>query len=126
MKQRLNKYKDSKKIKKIIDRISCLDLVIAPIADNQMYSTLDEFVKGSITNVQCEKCLSATDLGKQYCFVSNKALKNIEILAECYLCKEERQEYLTQKNENIEVGGQKVKYIKRQYAGKGKYIEELL
>lgn len=123
---RLSEYSNSDRLKLLIRKVENADVIIAPIADNQMFSILNDFVNGEITNMQCEKSLSATDLGKQYCFRSSKALKQVEILYECYLCEEEKEYYLNKKYEENSLGMQKVKYMKREYAGKGKYIEELL
>lgn len=123
---RLNDYSSSKILKPLINKAKKADLIIAPIADNQMYSILNDFVNGEITNKQCENSLSATNLGKQYCFRNDKSLKQIDIVCECYLCSQEKEYYLQKKSEQTNIGMQKIKYIKREYAGKGKYIEELL
>lgn len=114
------------KILELIDKSKKADVIIAPIADNQMYSILNDYCNGEITDKQCENSLSATDLGKQYCFMNDKSLKYVKILHECYLCKEEKEHYLSIKNQQSEIGLQKAKYAKREYAGKGKYIDEIL
>jgi len=31
-----------------------------------MFEIIDSFIEGEITDVQCQHCLSATNLGKQY------------------------------------------------------------
>ena len=124
--KRLEMYKESRIVKSLINKLKNVDLVIAPIADNQMYTILDEFINGNITNFQCEKSMSVTNLGKQYCFRTNKALEELNVVSECYLCEQEKKEYLVKKAESNNIGLQKVKYIKREYAGKGKYIEDLL
>lgn len=122
---RLDKYCDNIKINTIAHRISEADIVIAPIADNNMYQLIDDFVLGNITDKQCLASLSATDLGKQYVFLNDRALQNVEMIHHCYLCKEEKEYYQKEKAERNGVGLQKVKYASRAYAGKGKYIEEL-
>ena len=123
---KLNNYKTTKRIQHIINIVNKSDIIIAPIADNNMYQIIDSFVNGEITNLQCINSLSASDLGKQYVFLTNKALKNLKILERCYLCNEERRYYENIKFENNTNGRQKVKYVMRKFAGKGKYIEELL
>lgn len=123
---RLTKYKESKKLIKLIREAEKCDYIIAPIADNNMYQIIDSFVKGDITDLQCINSLSASDLGKQYVMLTNKALKNLTIKERCYLCNEERSHYENIKNDNYNNGLQKVKFAMRKYAGKGKYIEELL
>lgn len=123
---RLNKYKNSQRIEKLIDRYNKADIVIAPIADNQIFTILDQFFDGEITDKQCINSLSATNLGKQYCFKNNNALNSIEILERCYLCKNEKLDSLKKKEEEANISKQKVKYVMREYAGKGLYIEDYL
>ena len=123
---KLDNYKSTKKIQNIINKIEKSDIIIAPIADNNMYQIIDSFVNGEITVLQCVNSLSASDLGKQYVFLTNKALKCLRIKERCYLCNDERKYYENIKNENNTNGRQKVKYVMRKFAGKGKYIEELL
>lgn len=123
---RLDNYKLSKRIQHIVNKINKSDIIIAPIADNNMYQIIDSFVNGEITDLQCINSLSASDLGKQYVFLTNKALKNLKIIERCYLCNDERKYYEKIKLENNTNGRQKVKYVMRKFAGKGKYIEELL
>lgn len=73
----LSEYQNHPKVKKIINKVLDADYIIAPIADNKMFETIDDFINGNITNVQCEHCLSATNLGKQYVFKSDKAIKQL-------------------------------------------------
>lgn len=122
----IQRYSDSEKIKAIVEEIDKSDIIIAPIADNNMYQLIDEFVQGNITDKQCVACLSATDLGKQYVFLNDDALKDLELIERCYICSNEKKEYQIEKNKRSDVGLQKVRYAKREYAGKGKYIDQLL
>lgn len=103
-----------------------MDYIVAPIADNRMFEIIDSFIDGEITDVQCQHCLSATNLGNQYVFVSEKALKKVSILERCFLAGEEKNSYLNAKKEFNELNRDKVKIARRQYRGNGKYIEEIL
>jgi len=123
---KLSRYENSKYLKDILLKMNHADIVIAPIADNRMFCILDEFIEGEITDIQCRHALSATDLGKQYVLVSEKSMKQLSIVHHCYLCREEKESFLLEKEKSGEIGSQKVKLAKREYAGKGKYIEELL
>ena len=67
-----------------------------------------------------------TDLGKQYVILSQRGLERLEILEHCYLCNPEKADYLKEKADFNLVSSQKVKYVKREFAGKGRYIEEVL
>ncbi len=48
------------------------------------------------------------------------------MLERCFYPKEERKQYLKSKQKENEIGKNKVKIALREYAGKGKYIKELL
>jgi len=123
---RLEQFKNSAKLKDLSSAVLAADIIRAPIADNRMFQILDEFIEGNITDLQCKSALSATDLGKQYVIVSEKGLKNLKVIHHCYLCSNEKTDYLTEKEEFNRISAQKVKFVKREFAGKGKYIEEVL
>ena len=124
---RLDEYTGSKYIKELIKELNDVDVVIAPIADNTMYTTLDDFISGKITDLQCLNALSANRLGKQYVFLNDNVIKNnLKMLERCFYCKNERVDYQSYKLKENEIGKNKVKIALREYAGKGKYIEELL
>lgn len=124
---KLNEYKRSKYLAKILKQLKDVDVVIAPIADNTMYTILDDFIDGKITDLQTLNALSANGLGKQYVFLNDKVINsNLKMLERCFYPKEERKQYLKSKQKENEIGKNKVKIALREYAGKGKYIEELL
>lgn len=122
----LKEYHDHPIIKKVLKRVEGYDVIKAPIADNKMFQILDEFMTGNITDLQCKSALSATDLGKQYVAISEKAMDRLKVVDHCYLCKSERRSLESEKSKTDVLSAQKVKYVKREFAGKGKYIDELL
>ena len=87
---------------------------------------LQQIIDGEITDVQCQHCLSATNLGNQYVFVTDKALSQLQILRHCYLASDEKSYYLSYKQEESRVGNDKVKVARKKYRGKGEYIEDIL
>lgn len=113
-------------LQKVLSQVENVDYIVAPIADNRMFEIIDSFIDGEITDVQCQHCLSATNLGNQYVFVSRKALSQVKILRHCYLAQAEKKEYLSRKNRESKDNNDKVKTARRQYRGQGKYIEEIL
>lgn len=124
---KLEEYKKSKKINKLLENLKGVDVIVAPIADNTMYTILDDFIQGKITNLQCLNALSANRLGLQYVFLSDKAIdNNLVMLERCYYSSSEKKDYQTYRLKENEIGKNKVKISLREYAGKGKYIEELL
>lgn len=123
---KLTGYENHPVIKKALDPLTGSDYVIAPIADNRMFEIIDSFIDGEITDVQCQHCLSATNLGNQYVFTSQKALDQVEILRHCYLAGEEKKSYLSIREEESRVGIDKVRIAKRTYRSQGNYIEDIL
>lgn len=122
---KLNGYSEHHIIKKLLLRLKGVDYIIAPIADNRMFEIIDSFIDGDITDIQCQHCLSATNLGKQYVFITDKAVENLKILRHCYLAQSEKKYYFNSRLEESKVSNDKVKIARRQYRGQGKYIEEL-
>lgn len=124
---KIDEYKESKYLINILDSIKDCDVIIAPIADNSMYSIINEFIEGYITDEQCINSLSANRLGKQYVFLNDNVLKNnVKILKECFICDEERKQYEEDKINDKNLGKAKMILARRQYAGVGKYIEDFL
>ena len=100
--------------------------IIAPIADNRMFQIINSFIAGELTDEQCKHCLAATNLGMQYIFISEKAVSQVKILERCYISNNERKYYKNTRLEESRLGDNKVKLAKRQYRGKGCYIDEIL
>lgn len=123
---RLGEFSNSQIILELIESMKGIDYIIAPIADNRMFEIIDSFIDGEITDLQCQHCLSATNLGNQYVFVTQKALRQVRILEHCYLAQEEKDYYLQSRKESMEVSLDKVKIARKQYRGQGQYIEEIL
>ena len=123
---KLDNYKEHPLIKNIIKKVSNSDYIIAPIADNRMFRIIDRFIDGEITDEQCKHCLAATNLGKQYVFLTGKATSKLNILERCYISKREREFFLKQKEDDLNDSDNKVKYALIKYKREGKYIEEIL
>lgn len=124
--ERLEQYRESALIRSLENDVENADYIIAPIADNRMFEIIDSFIDGEITDVQCQHCLSATNLGMQYVFVSEKALSGITLLERCYLTDLEKEAYLHSRQESFRVNMDKVKLARRQYRNQGNYIEDIL
>ena len=122
----LDKYENHPLIKKIIKESRDCDYIIAPITDNKMFETINEFIEGNLTDEQCKHCLAATNLGMQYVFLTEKAASRLKIVERCYVCDKEREHYKKLKEDYRKLGNDKVKLAKAQYRGVGKYIDEVL
>ncbi len=122
----LGEYRDCSLVKEVVERVESADVVCAPIADNRMFDIISEFIRGEITNLQCQHALSATNLGLQYVLRTNKALAQLTLLRQNYLCKEEKATCIQQRLDMNDISQNKVKAARVEYRGKGQYIEELL
>lgn len=122
----LEEYENHPLIEKIIKESRDCDYIIAPIADNKMFETINEFIEGNLTDEQCKHCLAATNLGMQYVFLTEKAASRLKIVERCYVCDKEREYYKKLKEDYRKLGNDKVKLAKAQYRGIGKYIDEVL
>ena len=123
---RLGEYENSELVRKIKALNKGIDYIIAPIADNRMFEILDSFIDGEITDVQCRHCLSATNLGNQYVFISQKALNNVTILERCFLADSEKELYLNVRRDGFNMNRDKVKLARKQFRNQGEYIEDIL
>nr|MCR4705731.1 DUF3990 domain-containing protein [Lachnospiraceae bacterium] len=109
---------------KIIAKIEEADVIIAPIADNKMFYIMAQFTEGEINADVALHSLSASKLGLQYIFRTEKALKQIEPIERFFLCAAEREDcrkYLNERGYEIDT---KLKLAKREFKS-GLYIEEL-
>lgn len=119
-------YKNHPIIESIKNAVSNADYIVAPIADNRIFRLIDEFAQGLITDVQCEHALSATSLGNQYVFKTEKAIKNLRIEGVQQISNAERSRYDAARQERSRIGQDKAKVAKRPYRNEGLYVEELL
>ena len=118
-------YIPSKQILEIVDKINNCDYIIAPIADNQMYETLNSFALNQITDEQCLHALSANNLGKQYVIKSQKAVDCLKQIDRLYLCQKEKNSYLKTKSELSQEGRSKALLSINEYRRKGNYFDEI-
>ncbi len=122
----LDEYKNHPLVKKLIEQSRNCDYIIAPIADNRMFQIINLFIEGELTDEQCKHCLAATNLGMQYIFISEKAVAQTKIIERCYISHNEREYYKNIRLEESKLGANKVKLARKQYRGKGRYIDEIL
>ena len=122
----LDEYREHITVKKLLKEARNCDYIIAPIADNRMFQIINSFISGEITDEQCKHCLAATNLGNQYVFTSEQAARKLKILERAYISSNERDYYKGIRTEESKLGDDKVKLARRQYRGKGYYIDDIL
>lgn len=121
----LGEYTNEPRVQKILDRISKVDYIIAPIADNRMFELIDAFVSGQLTDKQTLYALSATHLGMQYVLKTQKALDNLDNLDRCYICPVERASFNVANDVESTTSLNKAILAKYRYKMQGKYINEI-
>ena len=123
--QELEGYQLSKHLKQLIEEIEKTDIIIAPIADNQMYDTIEAFRNNRISDVACLHALSANNLGHQFVIKSDKACSKLIPVDRLYLCQEERNYYLSQKEKTAKEGINKTTLAISKYRKEGKLFDEI-
>ena len=118
-------YEPTKNITDLIDKIENSDLIIAPIADNEMFKIIDSFARLEITDEACIHAISATNLGIQYIFKSDIACNHLKVLDRLYLCNKEKQDYIKEKETMSMDGINKARLALVEYRRKGKYFDEI-
>jgi hypothetical protein len=121
----LGAFSRSEDVRKIISGTEAADVIIAPIADNKMFYIMAQFTDGEINADAALHSLSASSLGSQYVFRSEKSLKELIPIEKYYLCKPEREECRARLNERSYEMDTKLKFAKREFKN-GLYIEEIL
>ena len=121
----IKKYAESERVQKVIKEIEGADVIIAPIADNKMFYVMSQFAEGEINADAAIHSLSASRLGLQYIFKTDRALKNLIPIERYYLSAPEREDCrraLVLRGYEIDT---KLKLAKREFRS-GLFIEELL
>ena len=121
----LGGYSKNPMVRSIVDDIEASDVIIAPIADNKMFYIMTQFADGEINADVALHSLSASRLGLQYIFRTDKALKKLTPIEKYYLCAPEREDCKKLLNERSYEIDTKLKLAKREFRT-GLYIEELL
>lgn len=112
-------------IKKITEKVENNDVLIAPIADNRMFDIISEYVRGEITDLQCEHALAATNLGYQYVLKTDKALANTSLIQSVFVSDAEKKSIISESLNSSNISHDKVKVAKITYRGKGQYFDEV-
>ena len=107
----LKEYSSNIKIQNIISEVEKADVIIAPIADNKMFYIMSQF--------------TASNLGLQYIFKTEKALQKLIPIEKYYLSNLEKESCIKNLNERSYEIDTKLKLAKREFKN-GLYIEEIL
>ncbi len=123
---RLSAFSESSVLKGYLAKGAGKDVLIAPIADNNMFETMNQFARGEITDMQAISALSASSLGKQHVLKTEKACHKARLIDRLYLCEKERNEIEAKRKEAADIAKDKAKLAIIKCRREGKYIEEIL
>lgn len=122
---KLEKYKDTAKYKELVKKLNEYDVIIAPIADNRMFSTIEDFTRSAISTTQAIHALKDLSLGKQIVFKTEKALKQVTLLERLYVTKKEREVAKKNKIKKVEDSDKFIADAYAKYIRQGQYIDEV-
>lgn len=120
----LKKYSDAKVIKDIVKKVNEADVVIAPIADNTMFTIMNYFINGWVNSSVAQKALASANLGNQVVIKSQKALEHLHYEHQFYLSNAERKDIVTKLEERNSSLLKQFKKIEREKL-EGLYIEDI-
>lgn len=121
----LGEFRSNSVVSKIVADVETADVIIAPIADNKMFYVMSQFAEGEINADVAIHSLSASKLGLQVIFKTEKSLDKLVPIEKYYLSTPEREdcrEALIERSYEIDT---KLKLAKREFKT-GLYIEEIL
>ncbi len=121
----LKTYSMTERIRKIREDIEKADVVIAPIADNKMFYIMSQFIDGDINADVALHSLSASKLGLQYIFRTEKAIDTLTPIERYYISISEREDCIKKQTERGYEIDTKLRLAKRTFKD-GLYIEEIL
>lgn len=123
---KMESVKDSKIYKKYKNMAKGCDMIIGYIANDRMFVVLDRFFNGEITDAALIHSLSALKLGKQYVAQTEKACKQIKIIDEKKISKEERSNLKKISEVNRTKGIALADDICRKYRREGLFFDEII
>ena len=102
------------------------DMVIGYIANDRMFTVLDRFFRGDITDAALIHSLSALKLGKQYVAITEKACSQIQIMEETALSANDLETLKIASEKNRKQGIALADEICRKYRREGRFFDEIL
>lgn len=102
------------------------DVIIGPIADDNMNAVMRQFENGDITDKALLECIRCIDYGTQYVAKTQYACDCIDIQFQEELNPSHYEEYHKYRIDKIHESEEKVKLIKRQFRNEGQYLDEII
>lgn len=102
------------------------DIIIGPIADDNMTMIMEQFVDETITDKTFMECIRCINWGSQYVAKTKRACEQIEIIKKEKITTEKRESYYKNEADRRRENNKKLKTTRKQYRREGKYLNEIL
>ena len=102
------------------------DIIIGPIADDNMTMIMEQFVDETITDKTFMECIRCSNWGSQYVAKTKRACEQIEIIKKEKITTEKRESYYKNEADRRRENNKKLKTTRKQYRREGKYLNEIL
>lgn len=112
--------------KKLANMSNDKDIIIGPIADDNMTMIMRQFVNGTITDKTFMETMRCIDWGSQYVAKTKRACEQIEIIKKEKITTEKRETYHKSEAERRRENNKKMKITHKQYRREGRYLNEIL
>ena len=121
---KLEKYNHTRIYQDILKELSSYDIIIAPIADNRMFTTIDDFISSAISSEQAIHAMKVLSLGKQIVFKTKASLTHLKVLERLYVCKNEKADTEFKKKQKLLDNSALITEAYEKYIRQGLYISE--
>jgi hypothetical protein len=108
------------------DALKKYDVVIGPIADDRMFTTMQLFISSALTNEVAKKCMDIMGYSKQYTFKSKKACNRLNFIGSKTLTESEIKVYQYKVLDDQEEMQSKIEQIRIENHAKGELFAEML
>lgn len=124
--KKLESIKDTDFYKKYANIDKTKEIIIGPIADDNLYATMQAFINEEITDKVLLECIRCINYGEQYVAKTKEACRQIQIISAEPLDMSKHMEYQRLTNDRRQEAREKVREIRRQYRDQGMYLDQIL
>ena len=119
-------FKGTDQYEKYRSMLTGYDVVVGKIADDKIFTTIDTFFDGYLTEKAVLECLSALPLGDQYVALTDNACNRVRILERIDLSELERLCITEVSERNRKIGMKMAEDIHIAHRRKGRFIDEIM
>lgn len=124
--KRVKEFSDLDIAKEALSRLKEYDLVIGPIADDQMNEAMKAFTNGALTDEGLKYCLQKVQYGDQYVALTDFACSKIEVISEQEMFDREIDDIRKYNKRKLEESRNTVDVAIRQYRRVGNFLDEII